>query len=134
LQCTDGKTREGKEIVKPNDKYTWQFYLALGTKGKVLEVVPNSSFKFTFGKKEPGSDEDVVVNVLFNEKDGMTEIELAQSNIADNEYGRVSFNLNCIVGWSYFLTNLRSLFESGFDYREKDERIAEESTAYCLGK
>lgn len=103
-------------------------------KGKVLEVVLYSSFKFTFGKKEPGSDEDVVVNVAFNEKDRMTEIELTQSNIADNEYGRVSFNLSCMVGWSYFLTNLRSLFESGFDYREKDGSLAEESTAYCLEK
>ncbi len=133
-ESQDGTTRESNEVVKPNDKYTWQFYSGLVMKGKVLEVVSNSSFKFTFGKKEPGSDEDVVVNVTFNEKDGMTEIELAQGNIADNEYGRVSYNLSCMVGWSYFMTNLRSLFESGFDYREKDENLAEESTAYCLGK
>jgi hypothetical protein len=37
-----------------------------------------------------------------------------------------------MVGWSYFITNLRSLFESGFDYREKDKELAEESAAYCL--
>ena len=101
-------------------------------KGKVLEVVPDSSFKFTIGKKEPDSDEDVIVNVSFSEKVGMTEIELTQNNIADNEYGRMNYNLSCVVGWSYFMTNLRSLFESGFDYREKDERLAGESTAYSL--
>ena len=133
-ESRDSKTRGGNEVVKPNDKYTWWFYSRLVMKGKVLDVVPNSSFKFTFGKKEPGSDEDVVVNVAFNEKNGITEIELTQSNIADNEYGRVSYNLSCMVGWSYFMTNLRSLFESGFDYREKDEELAKESTAYCLEK
>ncbi|UCH65456.1 MAG: SRPBCC domain-containing protein [Ignavibacterium sp.] len=131
-ESQDGKIRKGDETVKSNDKYTWQFYSGLVMKGTILDVVPNSSFKFTFGKKEPGSDIDVVGNVSLNEKDGITEIELTQSNIADNEYGKEKYNLSCIVGWSYFMTNLRSIFESGFDYREKDENLAEESTAYCL--
>ena len=128
----DGKTREDNEVVKSNDSYTWYFYSGLVMKGTVIEVIPNSRFKFTFGKKEPGSEEDVIVSVSFVEKDGVTEIELVQSNIADNEYGKVTYNLSCMVGWSYYLTNLRSLFESGFDYREKEEQLAKESTAYCL--
>ncbi|MCW8811609.1 MAG: SRPBCC domain-containing protein, partial [Ignavibacteriaceae bacterium] len=100
--------------------------------GTVLDVVLDSYFKFTFGKKEPASDENVIVEVKFSEKEGSTEIELKQSNIADNEYGKVSYNLSCMVGWSYFMTNLRSIIESGFDYREKDEQLAKESTAYSL--
>ena len=36
--------------------------------------------------------------------------------------------------WTYLMTNLRSFFESGFDYREKDEKLADESTAYSLEK
>ena len=128
----DGKKRDCNEVVKPGDNYTWQFYTGLVMIGKVLDVVTNSSFKFTFGKKEPGSEEDVIVNVLFSEKDGIIEIELTQSNIADNEYGKVSYNLSCMLGWSHFMTNLRSIFESGFDFREKDEQLAKESTAYSL--
>jgi uncharacterized protein YndB with AHSA1/START domain len=130
----DGKIRNENEIVKLGDNYTWHFYSGLVMKGTVLDVVPDSSFKFTFGKKEPGSDEDVIVNISFFKKDSMTEIELTQSNIADNEYGRVTYNLSCMVGWSYYMTNLRSLFEAGFDYREKEEKLAQESTAYCLEK
>ena len=133
-ESTDGKRRATSEVVKPGDKYTWHFYSGLVMKGKVLDAVPDSSFKFTFGKKEPGSDEDVIVNVSLSEKDSMTEIELTQSNIADNEYGKVSYNLSCMLGWSYFMTNLRSMFESGFDYREKEEQLAKESTAYSLEK
>ena len=131
-ETPDGKIRASDEVVKPNDKYTWLFHTGYEMKGKVLEVIDNSSFKFTFGKKEPGSDEDVVVNVTFNERDGMTEIELTQSNMADNDYGKVNYNLSCMVGWSYFMTNLRSIFESGFDYREKEEYLAKVSTAYSL--
>ena len=133
-ESRDGKKRKADEIVKPGDKYTWLFCSGLVMKGKVIDVVPNSIFKFTFGKKEPGSDEDVIVNVDFNEENGVTRITLTQSNIADNEYGRVTYNLSCMVGWSYFMTNLRSIFESGFDYREKDEQLAKETTAYTLEK
>ena len=130
----EGKVRQPNEVVKPKDKHTWWFHAGLIMKGTVLEVVPNSLFKFTFGKKEPGSDEDVVVQISFSEKEGTTKIELAQSNIADNEYGKVTYNLSCMVGWSYYLTNLRSIFESGYDFREKDEQLAKETTAYSLEK
>jgi uncharacterized protein YndB with AHSA1/START domain len=133
-ESENGKNRNSDEIVKPNDNYTWLFHTGYEMKGKVLDVVNNSSFIFTFGKKDPGSAEDVIVNVVFSEKDGVTEIELTQSNIADNEYGKVNYNLSCMAGWSYFMTNLRSLFESGFDYREKDEQLAQESTSYSLEK
>ena len=124
--------RDLNEIVKKGDNYTWEFDAGLVMNGKVLEVQKNSSFKVTFGKKEPGSDEYVIVNVKFKENDGITVIEIDQSNIADNEYGHVTYNLSCMVGWSYYMTNLRSIFESGFDYREKEMERAKETTAYNL--
>ena len=124
--------RSLNEIVKKGDIYTWEFDAGLVMKGKVLDIQKNSVFKFTFGKKELGSDEDVIVNVKFKENDGITVIEIDQSNIADNEYGHVTYNLSCMVGWSYYMTNLRSIFESGFDYREKEMERAKETTAYNL--
>jgi len=130
----DGNARGPNEVVRAGDKYTWIFHKGSVVEGEVLGVVEDSLFKFTFGKKEPGSDEDVVVRISLDEKDGMTEIELEQSNIADNEYGKVTYNLSCMVGWSYYLTNMRSIFESGYDFREKDEQLAKESTAYSLEK
>jgi uncharacterized protein YndB with AHSA1/START domain len=126
------EVRSPDETVKKGDRYTWEFDAGLVMKGKVLDIQENSLFKFTFGKKESGSDEDVIVNVKFKEKDGFTVIEIEQSNIADNEYGQVTYNLSCMVGWSYYMTNLRSIFESGFDYREKEMERAKETTAYNL--
>lgn len=130
----NGTERDKEEIVKPGDEYEWEFYQGLVLTGKVLEVKENSLFKFTFGKKEPGSDEDVVVSVSFSTRDGQTKIELKQENIADNEYGHVNFNLSCMVGWSFYMTNLRSIYESGFDLREKDFNLAREVTSYNLNK
>ncbi len=124
--------RSPKEIIKTGDNYTWEFYSGVIMRGKILDVQENYSFKFTFGKKEPDSDEDVIVNITFEEKEGLTVIELEQNNIADNEYGKASYNLSCMVGWSYYLTNLRSIFESGYDFREKDQELAKETTDCSL--
>jgi len=125
-------TRSAGEFIKKGDYYTWEFDAGLIMRGKILDVHENSSLKFTFGKKEPGSDEDVIVNVDLKEQGEMTVIEITQNNIADNEYGHVTYNLSCMVGWSYYLTNLRSIIESGLDFREKDKELAKETTAYNL--
>ena len=125
--------RKPDETAQTNDKYYWKFHRGLMVTGKVLEVRPNELFKFTFGKKEPDSDEDIIVGLNFLQDSGNgTRIELKQENMADTEYSKVNYNLSCTVGWCYFLTNLRSLFESGFDLREKDKELAKESQDYTL--
>ena len=91
-------------------------------KGKVLKVVKNKSIKFTFGKKEPESNEYVHVQVSFEELKGKTKITIFENNIADNTFGQVTYNLSCVLGWSYYMTNLRSIIESGYDLREKDPK------------
>ncbi|MFX0092312.1 MAG: SRPBCC family protein [Candidatus Hodarchaeota archaeon] len=127
-----GKVRPPDEIVRPGDTYTWNFYQGITITGKVLDVVENQLFRFTFGKKEPGSEEDVIVTVTFDDQEEYTAITLKQENIADNAYGHLRYNLSCIVGWSYFMINLRSISESGYDLREKNEQIAKESRATTL--
>jgi len=69
---------------------------------------------------------------FFSEADNKTTIELCQKNISDSEYGQVTYNLSCMLGWSYFLMNLRSIFEAGNDLREKDKGLATETQAYTL--
>lgn len=131
-QTKNNSVRTSDETIKSGDNYIWEFYSGLIMKGKIQEIRENISIKFTFGKKEPGSDDDVIVLVKFTEKNNRTTIHLEQSNIANNDYGKVTFNLSCMVGWRYFLTNLRSIFESGFDLREKNRSLAKETTDYNL--
>jgi hypothetical protein len=42
------------------------------------------------------------------------------------------YNLSYMVGWSFYLMNLRSVFESGYDLREKERRLTSESQNYTL--
>jgi uncharacterized protein YndB with AHSA1/START domain len=127
--------REPDEIIQAGDSYTWEFHQGIKMEGKILDVVENEYLSFTFGKKEPGSDEDVIVEIFFySESHHRTRIELYQKNIADSEFGRVNYNLSCMTGWCYFLTNLRSLFESGYDLRETDKETAKEVQEYTLEK
>ena len=125
--------RKPDEIIKAGDEYTWIFYQAIRMDGKILDVVENKFLSFTFGKKEPGSKENVIVEIyFFPESVERTKIELYQKNIADSEYGHVHYNLSCMAGWCYFLINLRSVLESGYDLREKQKEIASENQAYTL--
>ncbi|MFW9856298.1 MAG: SRPBCC domain-containing protein [Candidatus Thorarchaeota archaeon] len=127
-----GRIRASEEIVQGGDRYTWTFYSGLSIVGKVLEVNEPNLFKFTFGKKEPNLDEDVIVTVVLHDYNDKQRIEVFQENMADNEYGHVTHNMSCHLGWSYFMTNLRSIYESGYDFREKERKIAGISRAYTL--
>lgn len=128
-----GKIRRPGKKIKAGDEYNWTFFQGITVKGRILEVIENEVLSFTFGKKEPGSEEDVIVEVkFFSEADNKTTIELCQKNISDSEYGQVTYNLSCMLGWSYFLMNLRSIFEAGNDLREKDKGLATETQAYTL--
>lgn len=116
----DGQKRKNDEIIKTGDLYTWNFGKELTMKGKIIEVINNKFLHFTFGRKEPDSDEYVQVRVHFESVNGETQIKIYENNIADNSFGQVNYNLSCILGWSYYMTNLRSIVESGYDLREKD--------------
>lgn len=127
------KLRNPDEKIKAGDKYTWIFFQGVKVEGKILDVIENEYLSFTFGKKEPGSEEDVIVEIFFSsETDTKTRLELFQKNIADSEYGHVNYNLSCMIGWCYFLTNLRSVFESGYDLREKEKDLSLESQEFTL--
>ncbi|MFW9903251.1 MAG: SRPBCC domain-containing protein [Candidatus Thorarchaeota archaeon] len=129
-----GRVRASDEIVQAGDSYIWTFFTGFTMIGKILEVKENTLFKFTFGKKEPDSDEDVIVTVIIHEQKNGLRIEIFQENIADNEYGQIHYNMSCQLGWSYFMTNLRSIYESGYDLREKEKDLAEKSRVYTLSR
>ncbi len=112
----NGRKRDDHELIKAGDTYRWEFRSPTPLEGKILEINQNENIKFTFwGLNEEETSE---VNVVFNEyKSGQTQVTIIQNNIIISEYAKYFLTLNCMVGWSYYLTNLRSIFESGFDLR-----------------
>jgi len=48
---------------------------------------------------------------------------LWQENIPTDEKAKVSWHLGCATGWTFYLTNLKSILEGGLDLRNKDELL-----------
>ena len=126
----DGQARASDEIVRADDTYQWQWHQDLSARGKVLEVVADEKMVFTFGDKEPGSKEKIIVTVdVQAEADGATRLRLVQENMADTPQAHVGWHMGCNLGWSFFMTNLKGLLEHGVDLRETDRERAYDSRA-----
>ena len=121
----DGDLRAPTEIVKAGDSYFWEWHQDLRTQGTILEVVENEKLGFTFGDKEPGSEEKIIVTVeVVPEDEGVTLLRLVQENMADTPQAHVSWHMQCNLGWSFFMTNLKGLLEYRVDLRETDRERA----------
>ena len=125
----NNRLRPNNQMVHSGDHYHWQWHQDLQTGGIVLDVVENERLQFTFGDKEPGSDEKVIVTVYFQDLGGTTSIVLKQENMPDNEQSHVHWHMGCNMGWSFFMTNLKALLEHGVDLRETDQDRAYASRA-----
>ncbi|MBK6365236.1 MAG: SRPBCC domain-containing protein [Saprospiraceae bacterium] len=96
--------------------YAWQWYLYDETeKGKVLEANGRDFFSFTFAG-------DCIVDVKLTELGKRVVVELTQKNIPSDDFSKINIRLGCDSGWSFFLVNLKSVYEGGLDLREKNER------------
>ena len=49
-------------------------------------------------------------------------VNLTQKNIPTDDFSKINIRLGCDSGWSFFLVNLKSVYEGGLDLREKNER------------
>ena len=125
----DGKLRPGEASVQAGDQYHWRWHQDIEMRGEILEAEDNT-IQFTFGDKEAGSDEKIIVTVEISQcEPGTTLLELTQDNMADTLEAHSSWHLSCNLGWSFFMTNLKALLEHGVDLREYSEERAAASRA-----
>jgi uncharacterized protein YndB with AHSA1/START domain len=126
----EASPRPADDVVQAGDNYHWRWHQDLASNGRILEVVENERLSFTFGDKEPGSAEKIIVTVEVNqEDDGVTRLRLVQDNMADTPEAHAGWHLGCNLGWSFFMTNLKGLLEYGVDLRETDPQRAYDSRA-----
>jgi hypothetical protein len=112
----DGTLRAADEEVQSGDTYTWRWHGwpdEVEEKGTILDCNGKDFFKFTFG--EAG-----ICSVTIRKEQGYTMIELVQTDIPTDDHGKHYWHLGCKNGWSFYLVNLKSLFEGGIDLRNKD--------------
>lgn len=115
----EGKLREPQEEVQPGDTYVWKWHGwpdNVEEKGEVIDCNGKDYFRFSFG--EAG-----ICTVELKKENGATMVELTQSDIPTDERGKHYWHLGCKAGWTFHLTNMKSVFEGGLDLRNKDEEV-----------
>ena len=61
-----------------------------------------------------------MVDVKLTDKTDYTLVELTQKDIPVDELSKQEIRLGCHSGWSFYLVNLKSVYEGGLDLRNKD--------------
>ncbi|NUY82482.1 SRPBCC domain-containing protein [Flavobacterium sp. MAH-1] len=97
--------------------YEWRWWLYSEVEnGKIKQADASDLFSFSFAG-------DCLVEVKFSEKFDHTVVELTQSNIPEDDASKKNYRLGCHDGWSFYLVNLKSVYEGGLDLRGKDDRF-----------
>ena len=120
-KAPDGRMLANEELVGVGVTYKWRWYGypdSVTEEGAVLEANGKDFFKFSFGKAG-----NCAVSIL---KEGAENIvQLVQDNIPTDEKGMQYYHLGCKTGWTFYLANMKSLFEGGIDLRNRNEKLQE---------
>ncbi|WP_276502458.1 SRPBCC family protein [Terrimonas pollutisoli] len=115
----DGALRGNNEFVEKGDTYKWLWHGwpdETVEHGIVLDCNGKDFFKFSFGKAG-----NCAVTIKKEERE--TIVELVQDNIPTDEQGMHYWHLGCKTGWTFYLANMKSLYEGGIDLRNKNEKL-----------
>lgn len=114
---TDGEPIDKQARVQKGYTYSWQWYTYdLTEHGTITEANGNDFFQFTFAG-------NCIVDVKLQPYKDQVVVELTQHNIPTDEFSKREYRLGCHQGWSFFLVNLKSVYEGGLDLRNKDSAL-----------
>jgi hypothetical protein len=115
----DASLRGNDELVMEGDSYKWLWHGwpdETAEYGEILDCNGKDLFKFSFGKAG-----NCTVRI-YNEQ-SETIVELMQDNIPTDEQGMHFWHLGCKTGWTFYLANMKSLYEGGIDLRNKNVNL-----------
>ena len=117
FQRPNGTIVGSNESIKQGDSYQWSWFLFdVIENGKIIEANGTNLIKFTFAG-------DCIVAVTLTQNADNVIVELTQSNIPTDNQSKRGIRIGCDSGWSFFLVNLKSIYEGGIDLRNKDENL-----------
>ena len=119
FRVSNGDLREKTGTIYSGDTYEWLWYGQPDTvveKGRVIETNGVDRVKFSFAG-------GALVTVDIVEAAGESVVVLTQEGIPTDDHGKLNYNLECQVGWTFYLTNLKSVLEGGNDLRNKNGSI-----------
>lgn len=115
----NNELRGNKEHVEKGDNYKWLWHgwpdetVEYGT---ILDCNEKDFIKFSFGKAGNCA-------VKIKQEEGETIVELVQDSIPTDEQGMHYWHLGCKTGWTFYLANMKSLYEGGIDLRNRNEKL-----------
>ncbi len=113
----DGTLAGMDKPVTQGMKYNWSWYLYdILEEGFINIANGTDHIRFTFAG-------DCLVDVRLSMQYEYTIIELEQSNIPVDDESKKNIRLGCHEGWSFYLVNLKSIYEGGHDLRATDTRL-----------
>ncbi len=115
----NGELRSADEPVQTGDTYRWRWFGYsddVTETGEILDCNRIDFFKFRFGKAGNCSVR------IYPEQDELI-VELLQDDIPVDEKSKQQYHIGCQGGWTFYLANLKSMFEGGIDLRNKNEQI-----------
>jgi uncharacterized protein YndB with AHSA1/START domain len=114
---SNGIDLESHTHVKKGDTYAWNWYLYPDTEyGRITEANGKDHLQFTFAG-------ECLVDINLTEQAGHTIVELTQKNIPTDDLSKKNIRLGCDAGWSFYMVNLKSVYEGGHDLRNKNQDL-----------
>jgi len=108
---------EKDRAVLKGDNYKWIWYLYDDIeRGKIIEANNVDLLQFTFAG-------NCLVEIKLRKEFEYVIVELTQKNIPTDDSSKRNIRLGCHNGWSFYLLNLKSVYEGGLDLRNKDNRF-----------
>ncbi|MFZ1703686.1 MAG: SRPBCC domain-containing protein [Saprospiraceae bacterium] len=110
----DQKMVAKNESIKTGFTYEWSWYLYDDLeKGKITEANEKDFLQFTFAG-------ECLVDIRLTQQGDYVIVELTQKNIPTDDHSKHQIRLGCDSGWSFYLVNLKSVYEGGLDLRNKN--------------
>ncbi|MBI5857271.1 MAG: SRPBCC domain-containing protein [Sphingobacteriales bacterium] len=115
----DGTVRPKNNHIETGDKYKWLWYGYDDTVLEEREIISANGwdkiqFSFSGG---------CVVTVSIKQEEGETICELIQQMPMNDENEQQYFYIECGNGWTFYLSNLKSVLEGGPDLRNRNPHL-----------
>lgn len=114
---SDSALIKSDKNVQMGDTYEWLWYLYDDPMtGEITSVNGKDFIQFTFEGK-------TLVDVKLEEDGDYVIVNLRHHNIPSDNESKQYIRLGCTNGWTFYLANLKSVYEGGTDLRNKNEKF-----------
>lgn len=121
----DSSLYNANEFVKKGSGYSWWWHGypdEVVEHGEIIACNDKDLFQFKFGNAG-------ICTIKIYQEQEENIVELLQDHIPTDDQSKQNWHIGCKTGWTFYLANMKSLFEGGIDLRNRNEAIQNVITA-----